>query len=98
MYQFWPARIPDPEGTAANATESSLARAFIDGPGLFIPDFGVKYGDVFFAVNLQRRVIRAKVNRISATARRLPTDRAITKVKWVRVRRQDIESHGPAVT
>jgi len=30
--------------------------------------------------------------------RRFPTDGAITEVEWVRMRRPDTETHGPAMT
>ena len=98
MHQFGPAGIPDPQGAAANAAETSLPRTFIDGPGLFVPNSGVKDGDLVFAVNLERRVVRPEVDCVPATARRFPTDGAITEVEWVRMRRLDTETHGPAVT
>ena len=98
MHQFGPAGIPDPQGAAANTAETSLPRAFIDGPGLFISNFGMKDGDLAFAVNLERRVVRPEVDCVPATARRFPADGAITEVVWVRMWRPDTETHGPTVT
>jgi len=58
MHQFRPAGIPNPQSAAAIAAETSLPWAFIAGPGLFVPKIGVKDGDLVFAINLERRIVR----------------------------------------
>ena len=86
MHQLGPAGIPYPQGAAANSAETSLARAFTCFPGLFIPDPGVKDGDIFFATQLVRLEVCPDVDGTSATSCGFPAYGSIAEVEWVRMR------------